>query len=37
MVTLSRTGSDEVLERAVTKGGAPSVVALAADRNGIIN
>jgi len=36
MGTISRTGVDEVLERAVADGAVPSVVAIAADRDGII-
>jgi methyl acetate hydrolase len=36
MATISRTGVDEVLERAVADGAVPSVAAIAADRDGII-
>ena len=36
MATISPTGVDEVLERAVADGAVPSVVAIAADRDGII-
>jgi CubicO group peptidase (beta-lactamase class C family) len=36
MATVSRTGIDEVLERAVADGAVPSVAAIAADRDGII-
>ena len=36
MATISRTSVDEVLERAVADGAVPSVVAIAADRDGII-
>ena len=36
MATSARTGRDEVLERAVADGAVPSVVAIAADRDGII-
>jgi methyl acetate hydrolase len=36
MTTISRTGIDEILERAVADGAVPSVVAIAADRDGII-
>jgi len=36
MTTITRTGVDQVLERAVTDGAVPQVVAIAADRDGII-
>ncbi|HUA71761.1 MAG TPA: serine hydrolase domain-containing protein [Solirubrobacteraceae bacterium] len=36
MATITRTGIDEILERAVAEGAVPSVAAIAADRNGII-
>jgi len=36
MATISRTGLDEVLERAVADGAVPSVAAIAANRDGII-
>jgi len=36
MATITRTGIDEILERAVADGAVPSVAAIAADRNGII-
>ncbi|HUA05116.1 MAG TPA: serine hydrolase domain-containing protein [Solirubrobacteraceae bacterium] len=36
MTTITRTGVDQVLERAVADGAVPQVVAIAADRDGII-
>jgi methyl acetate hydrolase len=36
MTTITRTGIDEILERAVADGAVPSVAAIAADRDGII-
>jgi hypothetical protein len=36
MATISRTGIDEVPERAVAGGAIPSVAAIAANRDGII-
>jgi methyl acetate hydrolase len=36
MVTISRTGVDEVVERAVAADAVPSVAAIAANRDGIV-
>ena len=36
MTTITRNGVDQVLERAVADGAVPQVVAIAADRDGII-